>query len=322
MDKEVNKLKNQEIAAIFFEMAEILEMKNVQWKPRAYRQAARAIESSKDIETIYKKGGEKLLEEIPGVGEGIGTKIVEYIETGKIKEYEKLLKTIPSHINVLLKIPSMGPKKVKKLNEELKISNLAQLESAAKKHKIASLHGFGKKSEEDILEGLSLMKSSRGKIVLKEAEKVAKGIINELKKLKEIRQISVAGSVRRKKVMIRDIDVIVSTVNPEKVIDAFVRLRDVKKVMAKGKTKAMIILKSGIQVDLRVFKPESWGAGLFYFTGSKNYNIEMRKTAINLGYKLNEYGVFDKKTNKLIAGKTEKEICQKLGVKYLNPEQR
>jgi DNA polymerase (family 10) len=316
-------MKNQEIASIFYEMADILEMQNVQWKPRAYRQAARAIDSlTEDIENIYKKGGLKLLEEIPGVGEGIGKKIIEFIHTGKVKEHEKLKKQVPSHINVLLNIPGMGPQKVKKLNKLLKISTIAQLEEAARAHKIADIPGFGIKSEQDILEGIALMAKSKGAIPLKQAEKTAAKIISELKKLKEVENISAAGSLRRKRPTVRDIDILVSSTNAKKIIESFTNLKEIQKVLAKGPTKATIVLKSGIQVDIRVLSPGSWGTGLLYFTGSKNYNIEMRKIAIKKGYKLSEYGLFDKQTGKMLAGKTEKEVCEKLGIKYLKPEQR
>jgi len=316
-------MKNQLIAAIFYEMADILEMQNVQWKPRAYRQAARAIDSlPKDIESVYKEGGIKLLEEIPGVGEGIAKKIIEFLKKGKIQEYERLKKKVPSHINILMKIPGMGSKKVKKLNKLLNIKTVSDLEKAARAHRIAKIEGFGIKSEQDILEGIALMRKSRGRIPLKTAESEANKIITKLKRLKDVKQISLAGSLRRKKSTIRDIDILVSSDKPEKVIDAFTKFKDIQKILAKGPTKATIVLKSGIQSDLRVLPPESWGAGLFYFTGSKNYNIEIRKIAIKKGYKLSEYGLFDKQTGKMIAGKTEQEICKKLGVKWIKPEQR
>jgi DNA polymerase (family 10) len=315
-------MKNREIAGIFYEMADILEMQNVEWKPRAYRQAAKAIESYEDIEKVYRKYGLKGLEEIPGVGENLAEKIAEFLKTGKIDAYEKLKRTVPSHINVLMKIPGMGPKKVRKLNELLKITNVKQLEKAAHLHKIASVPGFGEKSEKDILENISLMKESKGRIPLKEAEKIANKIIMQMKKLKDIENISSAGSVRRKKSTIRDVDIIASSNQPEKVIDVFTKLEDIRKVLAKGHAKAVIVLKSGLQIDLRVFEPKSWGAGLLYLTGNKNYNIELRKIAIKKGCKLNEYGLFGRKTGKMIAGKTEQDICKKLGARYLEPEQR
>ena len=316
-------MKNNALAAIFYEMADILEMQNVQWKPRAYKQAARAIENlSSDVSSIFKKGGLKALEEIPGVGEGIGKKIIEFIQTGKIKEYDTLMKQVPSHIDVLVRIPGMGPKKVKKLNELLKISTVKQLEKACLDHKVSSLPGFGKESEQDILEGIYLMKKSKRRILLREAEAIAQKIISLLKKNRAVLKITTAGSLRRRRPTIGDIDILVSSKKSRSVVDSFVKQKGIEKVLGKGDTKATIVLKSGVQVDLRVVPPESWGAASLYFIGSKNYNIDMRKVAIKKGYKLSEYGLYDKKTGKMIAGRNEKAICKILGLKWLKPEDR
>lgn len=309
-------MTNDELAAIFYEMGDILEMQNVQWKPRAYRQAARAIESAQDVSEIFKKGGIKALEEIPGVGEGIAQKIVEFLKTGKVKQYEKLKKTVPGHIDVLMKIPGMGSKKVKKLNKILKVTTVDQLEKACKQHKVAAIEGFGKQSEQDILDGIAMMKQSKGKIPYKQAITIARKLIAQI----NANKVSIAGSLRRKKALVRDIDILASSRNSKKVIGQFIKIKDIQRVLAKGSTKASVVLKSGVQVDLRVVKAESWGAALFYFTGSKNYDIEMRKIAIKKGYKLSEYGLFE--NGKMIAGKTEQQICKKLGVKYLKPEER
>jgi DNA polymerase (family 10) len=317
------KMKNQQIASIFYEIADILEMQNVQWKPRAYRQAAQSIDSLKeDVEEIYKKGGTKKLEEIPNIGEALAKKIEEFINAGRIKEYERIIKTMPRHIRELMKVPGLGPKKIQKLHDALKISTIEQLERAAKAHKIAPLAGFGEESEKDILEAIPLSKQVQSRIPLKDAEKAAEKIIARLKKIKELEEIMAAGSVRRKKPFVRDLDILASSKKPEKIINTFASLPEIKKVMAKGSTKAAVVLKSGINADIRVLKPESWGAGLLYFTGSKNYNINMRKIAIKKGYKLSEYGLFDKKTGKIIAGRTEKEIANKLGIKLPKPEDR
>ncbi|MBS3065455.1 hypothetical protein J4229_00180 [Candidatus Pacearchaeota archaeon] len=315
--------KNQEISKIFYEIADILAMKNVEWKPIAYRNAARTIESLKeDIEKIYKKKGLKGLDNIPNIGKELTKKIEEYIQTGKIKEYETLLKTIPEHIRELMKIPGLGPKKIEKLRKTLKIENIIQLEKAAKEHKIDKISGFGEESEKDILDAIQLAKQSPGKISLKKAEKEANNILNQLKKIKAIEKIETAGSTRRKKPFVRDIDILASSNEPEKVTNAFAKIKGIKKVLGKGATKATIILKSGIQADLRVIKPESWGAASLYFIGSKNYNISLRRIAIKKGLKLNEYGLFDKKTGKMFPSKTEKKITKKLGVPLLKPEDR
>lgn len=313
---------NQELSRIFYEMADILEMQDVEWKPQAYRRVAKVLETFvDDIEQVYKKSGVKGLMEIQGIGENIANKIEEYIKTGKIKAYERLKKSVPAHLNLLMNIKGMGAKRVKKLSKILNIKSIEQLKKAAEQHKIAKIPGFGLKSEQEILKNIELSKTQKNRISLKRAEKVANSIIKELKNLKEVKEVSEAGSLRRKRETIGDIDILASSNQPKEVIDKFTKLKIIKRVLAKGQTKAMIITKSGEQVDLRVLKPESWGAGLFYFTGSKAYNIETRKTAIKKGYKLNEYGLFNKR-GKNIASRTEKEICNKLGIKYLKPEQR
>jgi len=316
-------MKNLEIANMFYEMADILEMQEVQWKPQAYRRAAKAIESlSEDVGDIYKRGGIKALEEIPGVGERLAKKIEEFIKTGKVKEYQRLKKTVPKHIDRLMAIPGMGPKKAKKLYDALGISTIKQLEEAAKKHKIASLKGLGPKSEEDILRGIELLRAGKGRMLLGHTLSIANGIIKNLKKLKEINQISPAGSLRRMRETVGDIDILVTSKKPVKVMDFFTKLPDVKTILAKGPTKSTVILKSGIQADVRVLQEKSFGAGLQYFTGSKEHNIALRQIAIKKGYKLSEYGLFSKKTNKRVAGKTENEIYNKLGLAYIEPELR
>jgi len=315
--------KNSEIGNIFYEIADILEMQGIAWKPRAYRQAAQSLESLKDdVELLYQKEGIERLEQIPNIGKALAKKIVEYIKTGKIKEHQRLLKTIPKHIRELMKIPGLGAKRIKKLNETLKIRTIKDLEKAAKLGKIRNISGFGEKSEKDILEAIQIFKASLERIPLQKAEEQANKIISQLRDIKEIEQIEVAGSIRRKKPFIRDIDILASSDSPEKVIDAFTKIKEIKKILNKGPTKATAILNSGIQADIRVLKPESWGAGLLYFTGNKNFNIMVRKMAIKKGYKLSEYGLFDKKTGKMIAGKTEKEIMKKIGLKLPKPEER
>jgi DNA polymerase (family 10) len=315
--------KNSEISAIFYEMSEILEMQGVAWKPRAYLQAAMALEALKQpVEEIYEKGGLSSLEQIPNIGEALAKKIEEYLKTGKINEHQKLLGTIPKHILELMRIPGLGAKKISKLNKILGITNVNQLEKAAKSHRIASIPGFGKKSESDILEAIALSKKSIDRIPLENARKQANSLVSQLKNKKVVQKIEVAGSIRREKPTVKDIDILAISKTPEKAIDAFANLPEVEKVLAKGSTKAMVILKSGTQADLRVLKPESWAAGLLYFIGNKNFNIAMRKIAIKKGCKLSEYGLFDKKTNKAIPAKSEKDIFKILGMKYKSPKER
>ena len=317
----MDKMKNEELAKIFYAIADILEFKNVQWKPRAYRTAARSIESlSKDIEDIYKEEGIKGLKEISGVGEGIAKKIAEFLETGKIQEYERLKKKVPKHFEELLKVPGLGIKRAKILHEKLHIASLKDLEKAAQEHKISKLESFREKSEENILKGISFVKGSGGRMLLGNALPIATEIEERLKSLKEVQKVIVAGSIRRRKETIRDIDILVSAKNAERVTDFFTSMKEVNRVLGKGPTKSSIILKNNLQVDLRIIPLEDYGAALQYFTGSKEHSVHLRKLALKKHLKLSEYGVF--KGKKKIAGKNEEEVYNALGLQYIEPELR
>lgn len=316
-------MRNLELAKIFYEIADILEMSNVQWKPQAYRKAARALEGlAEDVEEIYKSGGLKALEEIPGIGERLAEKIVEFIETGKIKAYKKLLSSIPKGLTQLMEVTGLGPKKAQALYNNLNIKNVKELEAAIKKHKVKGLFGFGEKTEKNIEEGIEILKKGTGRFLigleLNEVEEIA----SRLRKLKDVNNIEVAGSFRRRKETIGDADILVTSSNPSKVMDFFVSMPEVSKVLAKGTTKSAIILKDDLQMDLRVVSPESFGSALQYFTGSKDHNIKLRQIAIKKGYKLSEYGLFTKENNTRIAGKTEEEVYNKLGLQIIAPELR
>lgn len=314
-------MKNSEIARLFYEAANIFELNDVDWKPISYRKAARYLESmSEDVEDIYNRGGLKALNNIPGIGEHMALKIEEYLKTNHIKELENLKKQVPGELLKILEIPGMGPKKTKFLYEKLRIKTIKQLEEYAKKHKIAGLEHFQQKSEENIVKGIEIYKKGSGRTLLINALNQANGLISQLKSLKEVKQINCAGSLRRMKETIGDIDILITSSNPRKVMDFFVSMKDVSSVIAKGDTKSSVILRNGIQSDLRVLDDKSYGAAMQYFTGSKDHNIELRKIAIKKGYKLSEYGLF--KNDKLIAGKTENEIYKKLGLRYIEPELR
>jgi len=319
---------NFEISKIFYEIADILEMKSVQWKPAAYRKAARSVESLQEpVEDLYKKGGLKALEDLPGIGERIGKKIAEYINTSKIKEYEKLRKQLPTEFYELIEIQSLGPKKAKILYQKLKIKSLADLEKAIKGHKIAKLRGFGPKSEENILAGIEMHKKRKSRMLLGEAFPIAQLLVGQLKKLKEIKNAIAGGSLRRMKETIGDIDILVvprdeKPATTKKIINFFTSLSEVSRVLAKGETKSTVILKNGIQADVRVLPEKSAGAALQYFTGNVDHNVKLRGIAIKKGYKLSEYGLFDRKTNRLVAGRTEEEVYKKLGLPYIEPELR
>jgi DNA polymerase (family 10) len=314
-------MKNQEIAKIFYEIANYLEMEGVAFKPYAYEKAALTLETlEKDVEEIYKRGGLNALKEIPGVGESIALKIEEYLKTGKIKYYEEFKKKFPINLDELMKVEGMGPKKAKVLYEKLGIKNLKDLEKAAKAHKIAPLFGFGEKTEKNILEGIEFLKRSKGRFLLGDILPKVKEIEQKLKSLKEVERIDVVGSIRRRRETIGDVDFLVISKSPTKVMDFFVSLPGIVKIWGKGTTKSSVRLREGFDMDIRVLQKRSYGAALQYFTGSKEHNIALRKIAIDKGLKLSEYGLF--KGPKMIAGETEEEIYQKLGMDWIPPEMR
>ena len=314
-------MKNKEIADIFYKIANFLEMEGVSFKPYAYQKAAVSLETlEEDVKEIYKKGGIKALEVVPGVGKSIAEKIEEYIKSGKIKYYQDLKKKTPIKMEDLTSVEGMGPRKVKVLYQKLGIRTLKDLEKAAKSHKIASLEGFGEKTEKNILEGIKFLKRSKGRFLLGEILPEVKYIIEQLDGLKEVEQISPAGSVRRMKETIGDVDILITARNSKKVMDFFVSLPGIIKVWGKGPTKSSIRLRQGFDVDLRVVKKKSYGSALQYFTGSKEHNIATRRIAINKGLKLSEYGLFREK--KMIAGWSEAGIYKALGIQWIPPEMR
>jgi len=304
-------------------MADILDMQGVEWKPRAYRRAAQAIEtSSKDVETIYNQGGLKALQEIPGVGVAIAKKIEEFIKTGKVKEYNRMKKGIPPGVEKMMHIPGMGAKKALVLYKKLKIKSIKDLEKAAKAGKIRKLPRFGAKSEEDILRGIGIFKTGLKRMLLGKAWPIAQEVISNLKKVREIKKISLAGSARRRKETVGDLDILAVSSNPKKAMDFFTKMPAVANIIAKGPTKSSIRLNEGINCDFRVVEEKSFGSAMQYFTGSKDHNIRCRQIAIKKKLKLNEYGLFSVKTKKYICGKTETEVYKKLGMQYIPPELR
>ncbi len=315
-------MKNEEVARILYEIAEMLDIRGGnRFKPIAFRAAARSVENLPlPIKEVYKKDGKKGLMGIPAVGESIAEHLEEIIKKGKSSYRDRLRESIPENVSALMDVPGLGPKKIKRLNSELGIKNIDDLKKAALSGKIAKLSGFGVESEKDILENIGLAKKSRKeRMPLKEAEKIAKPIVSLLKKVSG--KVETMGSLRRKRPTVGDIDLLVSSKKPEKVVESFVKYSGIKKVVARGSTKVSVVLKSGVNCDLRIVKPESWGAASLYFIGSKNYNISMRRVAIKKGLKLSEYGLFDK-SGKRIAGANEKEIYKILGLEYRKPEQR
>lgn len=313
--------KNQIAAKIFYEIADFLEIQGVQWKPVAYRRVARAIESlNEDVEEIYKRGGIKALKEIPGVGENISKKLEEIITTGKLSYHERLKKEFPFDIESLTEIPGLGPKKAKKLYDALKVKNREELKKAAEEGRVRKVEGFDAKSEENILKGIALLERTKGRVLLGYAFHEINSIIEKLKSKTPVRRISAAGSVRRMKETIGDLDILVTSEQPEKVMEYFTSMPEVESVIARGTTKSAVLLKSGLNCDLRVVSDEEYGSALQYFTGSKEHNIALRKIALSKGMKLSEYGLF--KDGKRIAGREEEDVYKALGLQWTPPELR
>jgi len=313
-------MKNKEIASIFNDIADILEIKGDNpFRIRAYKRAALALESlSKDVAETSK---EELLR-IPGIGQDLAGKIEEYIKTGKIQAYEDIKKEIPEGLSTLLKVPGLGPKTAKMLYEKLNVRNMEDLENYARKHKLTGLPGIKEKTEENIIKGIEMLKRGIERKPLGKVLPVAEEILDYIKKHSPVNKISLAGSLRRWKDTIKDIDILATSNDPKSVMNAFIRLPDVKEVLMHGPTKSSIIIQEDIQVDLRVVKEESYGAALAYFTGSKEHNIRLREMAVKAGLKINEYGIFREKDDKKLGGEKEEDIYKILGLPYIPPEMR
>jgi len=325
-------LRNREIAELLYETANIMEFKQIEWKPRAYRRAAQNIENlGENIEEIYERKGKKGLTEIPGIGESIANHITEYLETGKVKKFEELKGKVPSDTTELMEIRGLGAKKMKKLADALEIKTMSDLKDAVNAHRIRRLEGFGEKSEENIARAIENYEKSHSRITLGKALPLAEDIISALKTelINETLEIDLSkiiytGSLRRLKETIGDIDILAEAEGDQagRIMNAFVSLPAVGQVVSKGSTRSSVVLEKGLGVDLRVVPPESYGAALQYFTGSKEHNIELRNIAQREGYKLSEYGLYSKDSGKQVAGKSEEEIYSKLGLEYIVPELR
>ena len=312
-------MKNKELADLFEKMADILEFKGENpFKISAYRKASRVIgDLTQDIEEIAEQGE---LKNISGIGEGMAQKIVEYLKTGKISKFEEVRKGVSDELIAIMDIPGVGPKTLSMLHKEKGIGSLSQLEKALEDGSLMGLFGMGEKKIENIKRGIQLLKQSKGRMNLGLAFPVAKQIVETLRHKTGSKKIEWAGSLRRMKENIGDIDILATGPDQEKIVQAFTHLPEVKEVLASGETKASIIVEGGTQVDLRVVEEDSYGAALQYFTGSKGHNIHLRGIAKAKGIKINEYGVF--KGKKKIAGKEEKDVYRVLGMDWIDPELR
>jgi len=312
-------LKNQEIAAVFKSIADILEIKGENpFRIRAYRKASQNIENlAEDIAILAQK---RELYELPGIGKDLAVKIKEILETGTLRFYEDLKNEVPPGLVALLSIPGVGPRTAKILFERFKVVSIEDLETLAKEHRLRGLPGIKTKTEENILKGIELVKKGKERIPLGIIRPLAEEILGILKRRCPIDRISVAGSVRRERETIKDIDILITSSDPAKVMDVFTSLPQAYEIIAKGETKSSIRTKEGIAVDLRVVEPECFGAALCYFTGSKTHNIRIRELALRKGLKISEYGIF--RGDKRIGGKEEEEVFKAVGLPYIPPELR
>jgi DNA polymerase (family X) len=312
-------MKNREVADLLEKMADILEFKSENpFKVRAYRKASRIIgDLTQDIQEIA-EGGK--LRDVPGIGEGMADKITEYLQTGKIAKFDEVTKGVPDELIALMDIPGMGPKTLAMLHEEKGIGSIAQLEKALEDGSLIGLFGIGEKKIENIKRGIQLLRQSKGRMNLGIAFPVAKRIVEALRQNVRSSKVEWAGSLRRMRENIGDIDILATGPDRMKIIQAFTRLPEVKAILASGETKASIIVEGGVQIDLRVVEEDSYGAALQYFTGSKGHNIHLRGIAKARGIKINEYGVF--KGEKRIGGKDEKDVYKALAMDWIDPELR
>jgi DNA polymerase (family 10) len=312
-----SRISNKQIAAIFYEVADILDIKSVKFKPAAYRRAAHEIETlGEDISSISERGK---LEDIPGVGSNLAGKIREILATGKLAHLEKLKQEIPKGVLELSEIGGIGPKKAMILTKELGIATSEELKKAAEAKKIRDLPGFGEKSEKNILKSIHAMKSTGRRFLLGDILPVAETIKKQLAALPGTRGISLAGSIRRRKESIGDV---AASDDPEKIISEFCLLPEINRILGKGPTKSSIVLTSGVQVDLRVVDIDQYWAALVYFTGSKAHNIALRRRALDRNQKLNEYGITSIADGKMLAGETEQDLYRLLDLPYIEPELR
>ncbi|HSG30095.1 MAG TPA: DNA polymerase/3'-5' exonuclease PolX [Thermodesulfobacteriota bacterium] len=311
--------KNADIANIFSRIASSLQILDEnRFKIRAYQNASRNIsELSEDLEKLAKSGS---LSSIPGVGKDLALKIEEYLSTGKIEYYEKIQKEVPSSLVDLLRIQSMGPKTLSLLYKEFGVKNLTDLEKVLKTEELEKIKGMGKKKIEDLHKGIELMKKGLERLNIGIAFPIAQSIVNLIENIQGTKKTTFAGSLRRMKETIGDIDILTSTEDGEKVIDEFVKLPFVTEVLASGDTKGSVIIENDVQVDLRVVGEDSYGAALLYFTGSKEHNVKLRTMAVKRGLSINEYGIYE--GDKKLAGRTEKELYEVLGLPLFPPEIR
>ena len=311
---------NDDVEQVLLEYADLLSiLSDDPFKPRAYEKAARAVGGypgdldGMDLKAILR---------IPSVGRSIGEKIHELLTTGAIHDLDELRAQIPPGVRELISIPGLGPKKAMAVYTELGVSSVDQLVAAIDDDRVAELKGFGKKTQDNILRGVEQLSAAGGRVQVAAALDAAETLLAELSSVPQVRRAAFAGSLRRMCETIGDVDLLVSSTDPLPIMEAFVALPHVARVLAHGDTKSSVITDRGLQVDLRVIEPPVWGAALIYFTGSKAHNVHIREIAVRRGLKLNEYGLFDATSGTLLAAETEEQVYERLGLPYIEPTLR
>jgi len=311
---------NDAVEAMLVEYADLLSiLYDDPYKPRAYEKAARAVGGypvdleGKDLTEIVK---------IPSVGKSIGEKIQEILSTGTLSELETLREQIPPGVRELTRIPGLGPKKAMVLYQELGVGSVEELEAAIEDDRVAALPRFGAKTQDNIARGIGQLRAAGGRVKIDTALDVADVFIAALTPLKQARRVAYAGSLRRMRETIGDVDLLVAGTEAEPVMETFIAQPSVTRVLAKGDTKSSVVTDRGLQIDLRVVPPEAWGAAMIYFTGSKPHNIRIREIAVRKGLKLSEYGLFDAKSGELLAAETEEAVYERLGMTMIEPTLR
>ncbi|MCL6583579.1 MAG: DNA polymerase/3'-5' exonuclease PolX [bacterium] len=311
---------NADIATVLNRVADLLEIEGANvFRIRAYRNAARTIASLPwSVAEVLAEGED--LPKLPGIGEDLAGKIKEIATTGTLSQLEEIERRIPAALTQLMKIPSLGPKRVQAIYQKLNITTLDELEKAAREGKIRALFGFGQKTEEKIIEEIEQKKEKKERIKLPVAEEVAQSIVNYLRQVSGVSEVVVAGSYRRRKEVVADLDILAVASQDSPIMQRFINYEDVDRVVARGETKSTVLLRSGLQVDLRVVPKESYGAALHYFTGSSTHNIAIRKLGLKAGLKINEYGIF--RAEERIGGREEEDVFRSVGLPFIEPELR
>jgi len=310
-------MKNREIARMFDEIADIMEIRqdNI-FKIRAYRRAALNLEGvNRDLAQM----SHKELLEIPGVGADLAARIEEYLQTGTMAYYEQLKQEVPAGVFALLSVPDLGPKTAKSIYEALQVTSLEELEKAALEHRLIGIKGIKEKTEENILKGIQAVKRGRERQPLGRMLPAAEELVEALKQRAPLERIEVAGSIRRRRDSIKDIDIVATSPDPASVMEAFLNLTQVQGVIMRGPTRASVTILEGVQVDLRVVDPVSFGAALAYLTGSQPHNVRLREMAQKRGLKINEYGIFREEDNARLGGEREEDVYRLLELPFIAP---